>query len=92
MTDALKWLGLPAAIVAAVVATWNVVDYLDVRPVLSREFGELAAVVESVQQGVQLGRWQVLDARRRAQGLDAAEQAEFCRLSRALGFRAEGCA
>ena len=92
MTGLVERLKLPAAIVAASTATWAILDYLDVRPVLSREFGQLAAVVESVQQGVQLGRWQVLDARRRAQGLDAAEQAEFCRLSRALGFRADGCA
>ena len=91
MTGALRWLGLPAACVAAVVATWNVLNFLKVRPVLSREFDDLAAVVESVQQGVQLQRWQALNERRKAQGLDANEQAEFCRLSRAVGIRGEGC-
>ena len=93
MTGHLKKLfGLPVAIVAAATATWAILDYLDVRPVLSREFGQLAAVVDKTQEGVNLIQWQVLDQRRRTQGLSADDQVLYCRLSKQLGIRGEGCA
>ena len=87
----LIYLGVPAAIVAAVTATWAMTDYLGIRPVLSREFTELKTTVAVNQRGVLLIRWQILEQKRKTEGLTAAEQVEFCQISRLLGIRGGGC-
>lgn len=86
------WLGLPGLAVGAVVATTAVLDYLGVRPVLSREIVPLVEEIAANTSAVQLIRWQLLEQRRINQGLSPTERVEFCALSRRLGLRGEGCA
>ena len=85
------WIGFPAALVAGVTAAYAALDWLGVRPVLSRESVELAAQVASNQQSIQLVQWQRLNEKRKNQGLSPEELLIFCKLSKFLGFRVDSC-
>jgi hypothetical protein len=76
---------------AAVTASWAALDYLGVRPVIVRELAPLAQQVASNTRSLQLQRWPYLAAKARAGGLTIEERAEFCALSRLLGFQVAGC-
>ena len=91
MQKLLFWVGIPAALVAGISGAWAGLDYLGIRPVLSREIVPLEAQVASNSQSIALQRWQYLHAKRQNVGLDASEQAEYCALSRQLGFQGVGC-
>jgi len=43
-------------------------------------------------KSLMLQRWQILDAKRKNQGLTTEEKFEYCEISGQLGFRGEGCA
>lgn len=103
MTSGLKpWmliLGLPTLIVSGSGGAWAILDYLQVRPVLTREFNahlenfrSLVASVQEVQRNQMLMRWQLLDVRRQNQGLSLEERVEYCAISRSLAIKAPGCA
>ena len=66
-------------------------DYLDVRPVVSRELRVVKEQVASNTTALALQRWQWLNARRQNQGLTPSELVEFCKLSFILGLRSDGC-
>lgn len=91
LTRALIYLGVPAAIVGAVTAAWAITDYLGIRPVLSREFVQLKITVGSNQKAVLLMRWQLLEQRRKSQGLTASELVEYCNISELIGVKGTGC-
>jgi hypothetical protein len=95
-------LGVIVAGMAVIGTGWAALDYLEIRPVFSRELKmaerqfsrELRATETQVAantSAVQLIRWQLLDQRRRTQGLSPNEQVEYCKLSRLLGLRGAGC-
>lgn len=86
------WIGLPAAAWAGLIAVIAALDFLGVRPVISRELKATEVQIAANTRAVQLIRWQVLNAKRQNQGLTASELVEFCELSRALGLRGAGCA
>jgi hypothetical protein len=88
MNKWITYLGIPGALVACLVA----LDWFGLRPVLSREIDELKVEIAATSQGVQLIRWQVLEQTRKQRALTTAEMFEYCKLSRLLGFRGEGCA
>lgn len=81
-----------AALLTLAGSVWATLTWLDVRPVLSREFNEVAVQVAANTQGMQLQRWQYLNTKREHEGLAPAELLEYCALSRALGFQGVGCA
>lgn len=85
------WLGFPAALVAGVTAAYAALDWLGVRPVLSREFAALTEQVASNTQSIQLVQWQRLNEKRKNQGLSPEELLIFCKLSKLLGFRVDVC-
>lgn len=87
-----KWFyGIPAFL-GVIAAIWGALTWLDIRPVLSRDFNDLATQVASNSQTLALQKWQFLKAKKENQGLTPSEQVEFCALSRQLGLKGEGCA
>ena len=85
------WLGVPAAIVAAVATVYAATDKLGIRPVLNRELNKLEIVIASNQSAIQLMQWQVLEQRRKTKGLSANDLVIYCKLSKALGLKGKGC-
>ena len=95
MTDLLKRIGVPAAVLAIFAALpwlWMTADDLGVRPVLSREVVELTAVVDKTQDGVNLIQWQILDQRSKTEELSPRDKQLYCYLSKLLNFQGKGCA
>jgi hypothetical protein len=87
-----NFIGLPAAAWAGLLALVAALDFLGVRPVIIRELRATDRQVAANTSAVQLIRWQLLEQRRRNQGLGPGELREYCALSRALGIKGEGCA
>lgn len=89
--DWVLYLAIPGAAIGALVGLVAITDYLGVRPVLSREFTALKITVGANQQAVLLLRWQLLEQRRKTQGLTVSERVEYCAISRQLGLKTDGC-
>ena len=85
-------IGIATAGMGLMGASWAALDYLDVRPVISRELKAVEQQVASNSATLALQRWQYLDTKRQTQGLNGSEAVEFCKLSRVLGLRGTGCA
>ena len=85
-------LGLVTASLGVLGAAWAGLDYLDVRPVISRELKAVEAQVASNSMTLALQRWQYLNTKRQTQGLSASEAVEYCKLARVLGLQGAGCA
>ena len=81
-----------AAVITALGVVIGALEYFGARPVLSGELRELVIQVAANTRASQLQRWQYLHAKKVNQGLDTYEQAEYCELSRLLGFQGVGCA
>lgn len=94
----MKWqemgtiLGVVTALSVTVGGVFAGLEYTGLRPVVLKEFAELQLQVQSNSQTLALQRWQWLNEKRRIQGLSIIEQIEYCKLSRLLGIRGEGCA
>jgi hypothetical protein len=88
----MRWTALVTSGTAAAVILFNVAEWTGVRPVVSSELADVREQVAANTTSLKLQRWQHLDAKRRSTGLDVTERREYCLLSRALGFRGEGCA
>jgi hypothetical protein len=87
----MKWLGIPVAIAAALVAVWQMLGWADAKPAFQRDLRPLWASVESTSKATMLINWQLLEARRQAQGLSPIELAEYCSVGNLLSIRGEGC-
>lgn len=87
-----KAAGAVLATAGALGVLWGALTYLDVRPVLSRDLTVIEQQVAANTQSLQLQRWQYLAEKERQGQLSPRERQEFCRLSRALGFKVRGCA
>jgi hypothetical protein len=85
------WAGSITAVCIALGGAWAAMDYLGIRPVLSRELASVEERVAANQQGMMLIRWQILNQKRQRQALSPSELFEFCKLSKALGFRVPEC-
>jgi hypothetical protein len=87
-----NFIGLPAAAWGTIIALVAALDFLGIRPVVIRELRATDARVAANTSAVQLIRWQLLEERRRTQGLGPGERVEHCTLSQILGLQGEGCA
>lgn len=88
---ALKWLGIPGAIVAAGAGVWTMLGWADAKPALERDVRPMWAAIESVSKATTLNSWQLLEARRNAQGLGPTELREYCALGNLLSIQGDGC-
>ena len=81
------------AIGAGFSAAWAAAEWLEVRPVILKEFKALDEQVAALTRTAELQRWQFLIAKLRANGrLDEYERLEFCHLGARLGLQTPGCA
>lgn len=78
--------------VATVSGTWGALVVLDVRPVVSRDLHPIERQVEANTRSLMLQRWQWLNEKAKLGQLSPRERAEYCQLSRVLGFQVPGCA
>jgi hypothetical protein len=83
--------GSVMAMWAVAVGAWNAADYLDVRPIIEREFTLVEETqnetIQQIQQSVFLARWLYLKQRLENNGiLSFDELQEFCRLTTELKF------
>lgn len=97
MIEAVKRYGALAAattaIIAAMSGAWAAAEWLEVRPVILKEFKALDEQVAALTRTAELQRWQFLMAKLRANGrLDEYERLEFCHLGARLGLQTPGCA
>ena len=61
-------------------------------PVFAFQLAEVRELAQSTADTVALQQWQKLHSKKQTEGLNAADQMEFCILSRQLGFQGLGCA
>ena len=62
------------------------------RPVFAFQLEPYIQLAQSNSDAIALQRWQYLNAKSQNQGLDIAEQLEYCKLSARLGLLGQGCA
>jgi hypothetical protein len=90
------WTAPLASALAAIpilAGAWGVLDWIDARPVLSRELHPIAQSIAEIQRNQSLQRWQMLNMRRINNGsLSPEDQVEFCAISASLGIQGVGCA
>lgn len=86
---------LAATIVASAtslaIAGWTTADYLQIRPIIKREFIPAMDQLEKVQQSVMLMQFQYLIEKQKHQPLTMEEQMQLCAISRVLGITVQGC-
>lgn len=88
----LQAIGIPAAVVGALTVTYTALDWLGVRPVLSRELTPIIEEVAATSSGVLLLQWQLLHERAKQGQLSPGDQVNYCRISRQLNLSGIGCA
>jgi len=86
MTALLKAAGLLAASTTLASAAWVAGDYTEIRPVLLKEFHQLAEESAQINKAVLLIRFQLLMERAKFQPLDFDDQQELCRIAKELQF------
>lgn len=79
-------------IIATIVSILGISGYLKgLTPVFAYELDEVIKLAQSNSDAIALQRWQYLNTKKINQGLDTAEQLEYCKLSKRLGLFGQGC-
>lgn len=89
-------IGMVAAILtgssAIGAAGWTAGDYLEIRPIIKKEFIPAMDQVQQIQQSVLLMQFQLLTEKRKYQPLTTQEMMQLCAIARVLGITVQGCA
>jgi len=86
MNTILKAAAILTASTTLASAAWIAGDYTEVRPVLLKEFHQLAEESAQVNKAVLLIRFQLLMEKSKFQPLDFDDQQELCRIAKELQF------
>lgn len=80
-----------SALAGAVVMLVAVANWLDIRPVLSRELKEVWTGIDGVRKSLHFLNYQIYNERQKTEVLTVQEQTEYCTITEILKLTAQGC-
>lgn len=84
-----KTIGIITGVIALAAGAWAAGDFMEVRPVIKREFRLAMDQMQQTSESVLLLQFQVLVQKRQYGGLTIQEQSTLCQVVAALNYSGE---